>query len=211
MIIIFSIKFPSKFGNEIYLFNRAIAVESKRENSHKKLDKPRNDGGLTSQVEGGPLVPVIAGIGPTCSPETRPDQTCSEGRTILKSSEEENVCMFYALFNALRPHNLHIAFAAGADPPTYCSKFLEHMRKDKHVSWMRVMKEGFNAEDMRHYLEWLKDSQFITSYVWKSLTDRWSVSTVLSVKDGKPHIYLISAAATKSDQRSVIEKRLKSS
>jgi hypothetical protein len=120
---------------------------------------------------------------------------------IIKSNSNENVCMFYALFNALQPLGLHHAFSAYAPGPNYCVNYLEFMKHEEKIKAKRIKSDGFTPEDMRRYLQWLKAAGFIKSYLWLSKTDKWKPSTTLCCQTNGPLIHLLSANATYGDDR----------
>jgi hypothetical protein len=94
---------------------------------------------------------------------------------IVKESDTENLCYFYAAFNALPTISQKYAFCANNfDNPSAFFLDILQRRSDYNI---KKHEEGFNPTDMLLYLKALRDHGFINDFQWKK-KDRFTLNKI---------------------------------
>jgi hypothetical protein len=105
-----------------------------------------------------------------------------------------NLCMFYAMFNALRSTELRIAFSGCrlADPSYNFVECIKRLSIEHHE---RALDIGYNEQDMGFYLKWLRQNSHIKSHLWtrqkKCKTWRFTQIVDRNASHKEPLIWLL--------------------
>jgi len=120
---------------------------------------------------------------------------------------DSNLCMFYAIYNALPTIELKLAFSCGnSEHPS--NKFVEVNRQWKTEE--TVAKDGYNQIDMQKYLRYLCTNSYIQSFTWKRIKSR--TATFHTVWNNRPKgnsQYVLFGLCTTGPSRDLLIKRLK--
>jgi hypothetical protein len=120
---------------------------------------------------------------------------------IISRNVESNVCGFYALFNALRTAKERLSFAAGDNSIPH-DPFIQFINMNSNgMCKERVAVDGYNSSDFGNYLKYLKEKNYIKSYVWKRSKKPWRPSRHLCCREPKENIYLLCGHATVNNLR----------
>jgi hypothetical protein len=99
----------------------------------------------------------------------------SDFSLIQKTSSLHNLCWFYALYNALRCAKERMAFSDGCiQSPAFGAMNFFHSDANyrEHGGYARIFADGANGEDIGRYLQFLKQKNTISGFVWINVTER---------------------------------------
>jgi hypothetical protein len=141
----------------------------------------------------------------------------SELRKIVRGAPSENLCLFYACYNSLCTARERMAFAAVSEKEyrradfNPAAKFLSFTVQDE-CDRLMAEKWGYTQEDMRRYLEHLKDLGYAEAYLWKRLRGVTLVEIATEgIKQpiGRSFVLLGRAAPNNKPMRMKMENALK--
>jgi len=120
---------------------------------------------------------------------------------------ESNLCMFYAIYNALPTIELKIAFSCGnSEHPS--NKFVEVVRLRKSAA--TIAKHGYTQMDMEKYLLFLEQNSYIKSFIWKRIKPRRATFHIVWNRRPKGYSqYVLFGHCTTGPSREHLIKRLK--
>jgi hypothetical protein len=154
----------------------------------------------------------IAVSGKSSTKSYKTDPYLITDKIVHPLDSSSNLCMFYALFNALRSTELRIAFSGGkmSDPSYHFVERIKHLGMEHHE---RALEDGYNERDMGFYLSWLKNSGHIKSYTWtrQRKKRKYRLTHIIdrNQKHMKPMIYLCCGIAVEREKRDGIAKKFK--
>ena len=130
-----------------------------------------------------------------------------EATIIFREKAETNLCLFYAIYNAIPTAELKHAFSYGnQQPPSkeFVTVVQQHRTKEE------IAETGYTEVDLLKYLQHLQRSHFISSFVWKRIKPRKATFHVIwnNRTTSNTH-YILFGLATTGPTREKLIKRLK--
>jgi hypothetical protein len=116
---------------------------------------------------------------------------------IVKTKDNKDMCMFYAMYNSLRSSLERYAFSMN-DPISPHNRFGEMFMGSKYSD--RITKDGYNYFDMRQYLSFLKSAGYIKGYTWIKKKN-WRLSSILASNQKSNLALILFGISVKTDER----------
>ena len=126
---------------------------------------------------------------------------------IFPEKTNTNLCLFYAIYNALPTTELKHAFSYGNSQPL-SREFVALIQKDRSPE--EIAKDGYTEVDILKYLQHLQRNQHISSFTWKRIKPRKATfHTVWNNRPTNNSHYILFGLATTGPSREQLIKRLK--
>ena len=126
---------------------------------------------------------------------------------VYPERDEENLCMYYAIYNALPTMELRQAFSCNNNQPP-SKAFVELIKEYKSIQEIR--EKGYSEKDMLRYLRHLKKTDIIKEFTWKRIKARTATfHTVWETPPKEQEVFVLFGLCTTGDDRETLIKRIK--
>jgi hypothetical protein len=128
-------------------------------------------------------------------------------KIVKPKDSNHNLCLYYAIFNALRDPIQRRCFAGDVSTKEPADTFVHVIKNIKPGFHERALDIGYNEDDMRFYLAWLRDNKIIKGFRWLRQKS-WKLSQMTHLNHGhkEPKILILFGDCIKSDFKPKVVK-----